>query len=340
MIPPRYLPSIRRNEIAAACLHAQRGESLCFVGMAGVGKSNVVRILRYNDEIKTQYLGPETKNIHFVVVDGTTWEGTAASLNYLMLTAIDPVMEAKRLTLPESKRRYLDETVQLRRQLEESVNLICKQPATKLVFILDDFDAVMAKGPLPMLENLSAMRNAENREKLSYVVITKRLPHKLAACFDELRGSKFYDLFKLNIYALGPYVREDALQMMLHANALAGNPLGRHELPKLLYLAGNHARLMKIVFETWLKQPPPNGNDVVYFSGQPDVRSECQRILNALHPQEADVARRFVRDQLTPADAPTVQHLVTRGFITDVARRELFSPLMAEYLNVENGGVS
>ncbi|MCB0156815.1 MAG: hypothetical protein KDD83_01690, partial [Caldilineaceae bacterium] len=149
-----------------------------------------------------------------------------------------------------------------------------------------------------------------------------------------------YDLFKLNIYALGPYVKEDALQMMLHANALAGNPLSRQELHKLLYLAGNHARLMKIVFETWIKQPPPNGDEVAYFSGQPDVRSECRRILDALHPQEADVARRFVRDQLTPADAPTVQHLVTRGFITNEAQRQLFSPLMAAYLKAENGGVS
>jgi hypothetical protein len=231
MIPPRYLPSIRQNEIAVACRHAARGESLCFVGLAGVGKSNVVRVLRYNDDIKRQYLGEQTKDIHFVVVDGTTWEGTAASLDYLMLSAIDPVMDNLQLALPESKRRHLNETVQLRRQVQESVNLICRQPDTKLMVILDDFDDVIATGPLPMLENLSAMRNAENREKLGYVVITKRLPHKLGARFDHLRRSKFYDLFKLNVYALGPYSNQDAWQMLLHANAVAGNPLDATNWP-------------------------------------------------------------------------------------------------------------
>lgn len=338
MIPPRYLSGIRHNEIATACNHALRGESLCFVGMAGVGKSNVVRILRYKADIKQQYLGLRAQHVHHVVVDGTTWEKSAASLSSLMLMAVEPLMEELKLTLPASKVILLDETAQLHRRLFDSVRLICSRPDTKLIFVLDDFDDVIAQGSLPMLENLSAMRNAENREKLSYVIITKRLPHKLAAHADELRKSKFYDLFRYNIYALTPYVREDALQMLRHINAVAEHPLSRDQLATLLWLSGHHARLMKILFDTWMKRPPTDEDVLSYFSRQSDIRIECRRILDALHAQEAAVARRFIRAQVTPEDAPTVRHLVTRGFITDVDHRQVFSPLMAAYLLTDGGG--
>ena len=88
--PPtdRYRPTYRADELRLIAQQAQRGESLCFVGIAGAGKSNLVNSVRDEARMAT-YLGTAASQVHFAVVDANTWQKTPLSLWTLMATSLE-----------------------------------------------------------------------------------------------------------------------------------------------------------------------------------------------------------------------------------------------------------
>ncbi len=58
---PRYLATYRQDVMRLICDFARQGESLCLMGVAGTGKSNVTNFLRHDPyQHKSLYLGDET----------------------------------------------------------------------------------------------------------------------------------------------------------------------------------------------------------------------------------------------------------------------------------------
>ena len=90
---PRYQPTYRVDEINLILRFASRGESLGLVGIAGVGKSNLVNFLRDIQHNALQ-LEQEIEHLHFPIVDLTYWEGTASSLWKMMLDALNQTTQA------------------------------------------------------------------------------------------------------------------------------------------------------------------------------------------------------------------------------------------------------
>ncbi|MEZ4866653.1 MAG: hypothetical protein R3C14_35365 [Caldilineaceae bacterium] len=333
IINPRYLLDYRKQELTLICDCAKEGQSLCFVGIAGTGKSNITNFLHSDPYgYKSHYLGERAATIHFPVVDGNTWDGTPVGLWKLLLAAINestrhlaqPEADAKLIQISEDQKAFSE--------LKTQVDWVCQQLDQQVMFILDDFDKVIQKGPLPMLEQLNALRSSGNRGKLSYLIFTKKLPHVLGRAHSLRGASKFYDLFSHHIYALGLYSHDDARQMVVHLNELAGKPLTSREYPLIERLAGGHARLIKIIFELWRSQPSIEGDPVEYFVQQPDVRAECERILNGLHDDEQAVVGRVALDQQSEEDRAIIDHLVRRGLLQENGKLTWFSPVFAEYM--------
>jgi hypothetical protein len=181
------------------------------------------------------------------------------------------------------------------------------------------------------------LRSEGNREALSYLVFTKRLPHVLGRGHDLEHESKFYDLFCHNIYALEPYSPEDSFQMLKHLNEVAGNPLRERDLAEIRQLAGGHAQLLKVVFNLWLGTNGMAGvNPITYLADQPDVQQECRRILRSLHEEEQAAALRLARGQATEADKDILNHLARRGLL-DAEGKKWFSPVLGRFLSQYEG---
>uniref|UniRef100_A0A832M5C5 Uncharacterized protein n=1 Tax=Oscillatoriales cyanobacterium SpSt-402 TaxID=2282168 RepID=A0A832M5C5_9CYAN len=143
--------------------------------------------------------------------------------------------------------------------------------------------------------------------------------------------SKFYDLFRHNIYALKPYSPDDAFRMLKHLNEVAGNPLSDTQLNQIHWLAGGHARLLKIIFNIWV-QEGKSGIMIEHFKDKPDVQQECQRILRNLHEDEQEVALLAAR-RLHVAEHPAIlDHLERRGVLVRSDPVTWFSPLMGQFL--------
>lgn len=331
----RYQATYRQDEIELIIRFALRGESLSFVGLAGIGKSNIVNFLREIDEHAPQ-LEWDMARFHFPIVDATYWQRTPLSLWKIMLDALDQAtQELTPPPPPVDKVIPISEEERVLHTLRSRLQWICQQLEHQVMFVLDDFDAVFEIGPLSMLERLSGLRSEGNREALSYLVFTKRLPHVLGQSHNLEHESKFYDLFRHHIYALEPYGPEDAFQMLKHLNEVAGNPLRERDLAQLRQLAGGHPQLLKIVFDLWVNEGLSGANPIAWAE-QPDVRQECQRILRGLHEDEQAVVVRAARDAATDADQEVIDHLVRRGMLTSDTKK-LFSPLLDQFLSSYEG---
>lgn len=333
---PRYQASFRQDEIELIVRLARRGESLCFMGLAGIGKSNIVNFLRLVDN-HASHLKPDLAQLHFPIVDATYWEGTPLSLWKIMLDALNQASDRLTETPPEeSKIIPISEEERVLNALRRRLEWLCQELGRQVMFVLDDFDDVLEQGPLALLERLNGLRSEGNREALSYLVFTKRLPHVLGRSYDLEHESKFYDLFRHNIYALEPYSPEDSFQMLKHLNEVAGNPLRERDLAEIRQLTGGHAQLLRTVFNLWTEGGMSGVNPITHLAEQPDVQQECQRILRGLHPEEQEVAVRLAQGRATPEDKDIANHLQRRGVLS-ADGKSWFSPLLARFLSQYQG---
>lgn len=326
----RYQATYRRDEIDLIVRFALRGESLAFMGLAGIGKSNIVNFLREIDELVPN-LREDVARLHFPIVDATYWEETPLSLWKIMLDALNQATQ--NLTPPPTDEKIISisEEERVLSTLRLRLQWLCQELEHRVMFVLDDFDNVLESGPLAMLERLNGLRSEGNRDMLSYLVFTKRLPHVLGRSYNLENESKFYDLLRPHIYALEPHTPEDAHQILTHLNEVAGNPLRERDLAEIRQLVGGHPRLLKIVFDLWAGADMSGINPLTYLAEQPDVQHECRRILGGLHEAEQAVLIRAARDTATPADQEIMGHLARRGLLM-ADTQKLFSPLLDQFL--------
>ncbi len=332
----RYQTTFRKDEIDLIIRFALRGESLGFVGIAGVGKSNVVNFLR-DIQQNAPRVQQDVARLHFPIVDATQWQGSPNSLWRLMLDALrqataelgSPPGVDKIIPISEDERSF--------KTLQQHLQWVCQDLKHQVMFVLDDFDAVLTTGPLAMVERLNGLRSEGRRGYLSYLLFTKRLPHILGREYNLEQQSKFYDLFRTNIYALEPYNRADARRMLKHLDEVAGGVLTDSQLDQIYYqLAGGHARLLRLVFNIWINEGAVGGK-TTYFAGKPDIQQECRRILLNLHRHEQEVALRLARGEQTAKDQPVIDHLARRGLLVKLDPPTWFSPLMAQFLAAYEG---
>jgi hypothetical protein len=338
---PRYPPHYRQDELHLICEYAREGKSLCLVGVAGVGKSNIINLLRYDPySYKPQYL-PEPQKTLFPVVDGNAWNGQPQHLWELMLE--DLLQTSRHLPEPPADPKVVQllEEQRIFAALRTRIEWLTGEQAIQVMFLLDDFDRALSQGPLSMLEQLSALRKAGNRNRLAFLIFAKNLPQVLGRHLPLDNRSQFYGLFKNDIFALEPYEHEDAQQMLAFLNEHAGRPLRSRELTIIgEKLSGGHAGLAKALFERWRQQAPdlyhgPDDGLVDYFSATQEVRDECQRIVEQLHPDERRAAAQLARGGQIKREMTA--YLERRGLLAMAEQIRWRSPLLREYLRTDQG---
>ena len=270
----RYYPTYRQAEMHLICQHILKGESLGFIGMKGVGKSNLINFLRNSTVCKNQYFGAEADQVHFCLVDANSWQHTPAHMWRLIWQALESMSQEVPPPEPERVVPFADEERVLGR-IRSWLRKLCQEQGHRVVFVLDDFDIAFEIGPLTMLEQFNELRNDGNRGRLSYLVFTKRLPHVLGRAHNLETASKFYGLFKDDIYALEPYAPSDAHQMLKYLNNTGGKPLSHLTLIKIHELAGGHAGLLRIAFKICAERQLLETNAETVLANHSKVREEC-----------------------------------------------------------------
>jgi hypothetical protein len=326
---PRYRSTYREAEASLVHGAASRGQSVCFVGVSGIGKTNLIHFLRYDDAFQPSETKGAPLRLIFPHVDARLWKLTPASLWELMLDAL-----ARCNDMPAPPRRVdpaMTAEAKTRQALSICAQQVCRDPTTRVMFLLDDFDDVLRKGPLDMLEALNTLRG-ECRDRLSYLVFSKRLPHVLGRRFNLEANSKFYQLFRQRIYALAPLNTADALQMLERLNARSTGRLSHADLGQILQLAGGHCGLLRAVYECRLEVGPLGNGPASALLRQTGVRETCKQLFRSLHPAEQTATIRLAEGSRTQEDLDFLDHLRVRGLLVSSNPVAWFSPVWELYL--------
>ena len=265
-----------------------------------------------------------------MTIDCNDWDGEEASFWRLLRRQIEQDLSLSPGAIPLASQPQRDFQV-----VRDLVQRSCQEPRERLTIILDDSDVLFTKGPVALLEQLRTLRDY-HRDQYAYLLFTKQLPLVLGRAIGFTETSPFYELFASRIYALRPYDEQDATQMLRYLDNRDGHSLGIPSQRVVLYLAGGHANLLRLMRDVYVAQPPAEDHVLETLATNADIRHACRRILSSLHPDEQEVLARLACGQpLISADIPALDLLQKRGLLLG-ARSTLFSPVFAQFLQSLN----
>ncbi|MCS7037970.1 MAG: ATP-binding protein [Caldilineales bacterium] len=324
---PRFSPDYRGDELALIADHARRGLSCAFIGIAGIGKSNLLNCLAQRYRTITAPDGTPI-TLQTVIVDCNDWNEEPADFWRLLRRELEKTLSPTNVIPLSGDPAERDNLI-----IRHLAGAFCSQPGHRLVVVFDDADRLLMRGPLELLEQLRTLRD-ENRDVLSFLLFTKKLPLRLGRACYLTHESKFYQLFSSHLFTLRPYNQADAWHMLRFLNTQAAQPLPNATLRTIYHLTDGHATLLKLVHERYLIQPPSTQNPVGDLLAHPPIRQACERIFHSLHRHEQQVLLRMTHDRSSlTADLPALILLRRRGLLLEPDDR-IFSVLFENYLKL------
>ena len=224
----RFPADYREAEVGQIMGAVYKLRSITITGLAGMGKSNVVRFIVSHPQVRQRYLKERADDYAFVHVDCASLADSdetgvlseiAAQLHY---DGIAPGV-AHLPQIPRSIRHVLREQI------------LGIPPNMNLVLVLDYFDEAAAKLDKPFFNYLFHLRNTRPRGNLSYIFATRRPMghlHELHELLDD--GC-----------VIGPLSTKDALGSILRDEARLGHGFDATQRHKLIACTGGHPGFLK-----------------------------------------------------------------------------------------------
>lgn len=327
LILGRYPIDYRSEVVSVIFPLLRQGDCACLVGLAGVGKSNLVLFMR-QPEVKAHYLpDDQADGLHILALSCAPGSQSADEIFQDMLMQLLPVARKLEGHPPEQQTNGSPFHA-----VREVLDVLCNQHCHKLVFLFDEFESLIAHQQADFFERLRSLRDDHRATgRLVYVVITHRLPH-LVQNPSNFREGKFFELLRNGIYPLPPYGDRDALNML---NGLLQRrdpvPITDQDRTRLIVFSGGHSDLLKAVF--YGIYPALNASAPLLLGlveNNTGVRSSCEHIWVHLHPEEQDALRQVVCG--SPVDPGMMQFLRYRGLLRPGPGSGIFSPLFQQFI--------
>ena len=347
----RALPlSYRRNLMSAVMDCIKGGECCSLIGVASVGKSNLLRFLMRPD-VREYYLGQGWDRFLFVFIDcNKIAEVSEWGVFELFLHGLLERLE--NLEEPGPWSQLIDrfdtqyqqvvasrDRLLAQRYLSRWVGTLVRKSNLRFVFFLDEFDDVLGQLDPCLFLNILALRD-EHKYGLSYVFTTRRILTLLRADMETTLES-FYELFSRNVFPMTPYDRADAREMVNRLMARRQVALSNEEIIEaLLAASGGHPGLLRAAFELACNTPADKVMGALKRMLEDySVESECRKIWDSLAEQEREVLSRFATErQWSKTNDVVAKHLEIKGLLVTakVGETFFFSPVFAQWVRRES----
>lgn len=328
----RFLPTYREKEVNLITRSALQGQSLSLVGIAGTGKSNLVRYVQDQANL-LPYLNGSDRVIRFPVVDFLGWDGTAPGLWQMMLDGLLETVDDGQEAGQKVPNVQAESASALYAALKKVLSHVIFDLGIQIMFVLDESDTFLRQAPTPLIEQLYTLRNSGFRDRLSYLFFTKKLPSVLLRRNAPDYRFKLFDLFSNHIHPLGMYAPSDAHQMLTYLEFREGRRLDRRDFESIQVLAGGHSRLIFVLFQIWTQTEVPLKNPIDFLKKHPDVQLECNRILSGLHKKEQEALLATAKRIQSLEHMDALNLLVARGLLLGLYPIRWFSPLVPATLD-------
>lgn len=335
LILNRYLPTYRQEIVKTLFTVTEQGKSLCLVGLAGVGKSNLCQFLEQPD-VSARYLPQsEVERTHFLNIPCGTGTQSTHQIYQALLIALHPLAQQLGHSLPQ-----LPETP-LFYKLRDLLRLLCASPDRnghnrRIIFLLDEFENLIRHQTAEFFEELRQLRDDHRSSgNLAYVVLTHRMPQTLkGADHKPFQESRLMELLHREIRALGPYCNEDARQMLESLLSQARLSLSLKFQKRLCALCGCHSGILRAVFDALRPHLEMSTQQLLRLADEhPEVNRSCEHLWSHLHDAERAALLELVQGK-HPAPTTTT-FLLKRGLLTSPPSPEIFSPIFGKFVKTK-----
>ncbi len=330
LTPLKYFESLypentREKEIREYLDFLKKGLSVQVIGLPGIGKNNLLRLLAYNIDARRYHLKEYEKFMHFVYID------SAEAKNRPQIDLIKLILSSIAFSLGE--RSMLDESLKINTLLQEGVSLndeflifqylkkaidyLTIEKKLSVVLLFDRFDTIAPNLTEDFFSNLKTLRN--NSKYRFGVVFSLKRP--LEETVDPRLISDFSDIIAKNeIYAS----LSDPIALKFRTEYIekaARNALSKDLREKIITLTGGHAKLTKLAFEKIVSENKPIDDLKKYLFNQPTIISALNELWESLLPSE--------KSALKTSSAPDDSYLVKSGL---VKKGKIVIPLFSEFI--------
>jgi hypothetical protein len=218
----------RQAEVGQIMGAFYRLRSIAVTGLAGMGKSNVVRFIVSHPQVRSRYLAERADDYAFLHVDCA---GLPGGDETEILNEVGA--QLRRAGVTSGNPQFPQDPPSARRNLKEQI--LAVEPRLSLVIVLDYFDEVAAQRDRAFFNFLFHLRNSRPQGNICYLFATRRPMGHL------------YELQELldDGCVVGPLNDRDALDSIQRDGARLGYTFDARQREQLIACSGGHPGFLK-----------------------------------------------------------------------------------------------
>ncbi len=321
-----FPPDYREAQIRQIMVAVYRLRSIGITGLAGMGKSNVVRFIVSHPQVRQRYLEERADNYAFVHVDCA---GMAQGDEVEILAEIAAQLRHEKIASGDVRLSHD------RRDMRHALKALVLGVATdlNLVLVLDYFDEAATRLDKTFFNYLFHLRNARPQGNLAYVFATRRPMghlHELQELLDDE-------------CVVGPLGHKDALDSIRRDEARLGCAFDTAQRDKLIACTGGHPGFLKNAAELLnserIDPSLPEEQVARQLLQSSKVENLCRELWNDLLPEEQAILVEIARGVSPPGPAlgARVAYLEQSGVLVQKGEEQrIFCPLFESFVHDES----
>ncbi len=321
-----YPPKTRFEEIGKVIEILRAGRSAQVVGLPGVGKSNVLRLLPYNKEVRVLHLGEDESSWHFVYMDFSEVRGRTSTdvIKFILISLSYSLGERDLKEEQEKVNGFLKEALEfsddliLFQSLKKAVDYLAKERNLYIVFLFDRFEDYIPSIDDKFFLNLKILRNRVKYNFLAVFAVTRPIE-------DELDGSL---LGEFNEFLVGntvflPIKDPIGLEFRFeYLEKITGKKASESSKKEIEKLTAGHGKLARLCYEAVLAGAEKDLETV--FLSKPQIKNALAEIWNYLRPEEKTDIKNGDKNEFLEkigllSDAPKITIPLLSDFINNIS---------------------
>ena len=333
-------PYFRSAEINQLTTIINAGDSASIVGVSGTGKSNLFNHLLDIDTLRAMFSKKQQNmlvirvNFHYAV-DLSLRSIFSLILDQLELyiqSADEDEFSAETIqSLHKYHNALIDsgnDILKVQRNFTLALRHLMHGNNRHLVLLFDQFESVYQESDRWLFLNLRGLREAY-KDRVSFILFTRNaLPNLIET--DENRD-EFYELVAPNVIGLGPYNRQDTIDMLELLAKKRQRTVEQDSAEKIYLLSGGHSGLVRAIYLAHILDGKPL--DEVKLLAHSNIQAEFKKIWVSITREEQEVLKCITQGyEITPAEKPSLDMLIKKQLVAPDLT--LFSPLLKPYIQL------
>lgn len=285
-----YPENTREKELHALAPLIAKGLSTQAVGIPGVGKSNILRLLAYNVGVRTKHFGEYEKVMHFVYLDSSEVKGQPLfDITKFILLSLAFSLGERRMT-EESKRvnELLKEGVAMQdelilfQSLKQALDYLSIEKKLTIHLLFDRFDSLLPTIDAQFFTNLRVLRNHAKYRFGSTFALTRPLEDVT----EHNMLSDFHDIVAGNNVYVSLYDPVGISFRLAYIEKASHKQIADKAKEEVLKLTGGHAKLTKLSYEALISETDEIADLQAFLLKRATIQGALFEIWNALLPAE------------------------------------------------------